>query len=201
MNAKFLTCLFLSSSLVGLTPQESLKELTDGNNRYVMDKLLNADHSQDRRATVKQGQNPFAIILSCSDSRVIPEIIFDQSTGNLFVVRIAGNVAGAVELESIEFAAKVFESSMILVLGHESCGAVKAVIQNNTKDIPEIASLIQPAVKKGKNLEVAIKANVQSVVDSLKKNPNLQKLIEAKKLDCVGGYYRMKTGKVELLQP
>ena len=199
MKLKFLTCLFLSSSLLGLTPQESLKALVDGNNRYVMDKLLNADHSQDRRATLKEGQKPFAIILSCSDSRVIPEIIFDQSTGNLFVVRIAGNVAGAVELESIEFAAKVFESSMILVLGHESCGAVQAVTQDNTQDIPEIASLIQPALKKTKNLEKAIKDNVRFVVDNLKKNPDLKKLMESQKLDCVGGYYRMKTGKVELL--
>jgi carbonic anhydrase len=199
MKLKFLTCLFLSSSLLGLTPQESLKALVDGNNRYVMDKLLNADHSQDRRATLKEGQKPFAIILSCSDSRVIPEVIFDQSTGNLFVVRIAGNVAGAVELESIGFAAKVFESSMILVLGHESCGAVQAVTQDNTQEIPEIASLIKPALKKTKNLEKAIKDNVRFVVDNLKKNPDLKKLIESQKLDCAGGYYRMKTGKVELL--
>jgi carbonic anhydrase len=185
--------------IVGLTPTESLQILVDGNNRYVTDKLLFADHSSDKRLTLKGGQNPFAIILSCADSRVIPEIVFDQSTGNLFVVRVAGNVAGPVELESIEFAAKVFESSIIFVLGHESCGAVKAVLNNNAKDIPAIAALIKPALRKGENLESAIKQNVASIVASLKNNPDLKKLLDEKKLDVVGGYYKIKTGKVELL--
>jgi len=200
MQLKYTLFYLLSIPLFGLTPQESLKELVDGNNRYVMDKLLYADHTSDRRLTLKQGQTPFAIVLSCSDSRVIPEIIFDQSTGNLFVVRIAGNVAGPVELESIEFAAKVFGSSMILVLGHESCGAVKAVTKDNIKDIPAIAALIQPAVKKGAKLELAIKDNVRYIVNTLKNNPDLKQLIDAKKLDCIGGYYKIQSGRVELLE-
>jgi carbonic anhydrase len=185
--------------IVGLTPTESLQILVDGNNRYVTDKPLFADHSSDKRLNLKGGQNPFAIILTCADSRVIPEIVFDQSTGNLFVVRVAGNVAGPVELESIEFAAKVFESSIIVVLGHESCGAVKAVLNNNAKDIPAIAALIKPALRKGENLESAIKQNVASIVASLKNNPDLKKLLDEKKLDVVGGYYKIKTGKVEIL--
>lgn len=196
----FLPILFVFfAPIVGLTPTESLQILLDGNNRYVTDKLLFADHSSDKRLTLKGGQKPFAIILSCSDSRVIPEIVFDQSTGNLFVVRIAGNVTGPVELESIEFAAKVFESSIIVVLGHESCGAVQAVLNNKAKDIPAIAALIKPALRKGENLESAIKQNVVSIVASLKNNPDLKKLLDEKKLDVVGGYYKIKTGKIEIL--
>lgn len=196
----FLPILFVFfAPIVGLTPTESLQILLDGNNRYVTDKLLFADHSSDKRLTLKGGQKPFAIILSCSDSRVIPEIVFDQSTGNLFVVRIAGNVTGPVELESIEFAAKVFESSIIVVLGHESCGAVQAVLNNKAKDIPAIAALIKPTLRKGENLESAIKQNVVSIVASLKNNPDLKKLLDEKKLDVVGGYYKIKTGKIEIL--
>ncbi|MBM3197376.1 MAG: carbonic anhydrase [Chlamydiae bacterium] len=196
----FLPILFIFfAPIVGLTPTESLQILVDGNNRYVTNKLLFADHSSDKRLALIGGQKPFGIILSCSDSRVIPEIVFDQSAGNLFVVRIAGNVAGSVELESIEFAAKVFESSIIVVLGHESCGAVRAVLNNKAKDIPAIAALIKPALRKGDNLESAIKQNVVSTVASLKNNADLKKLLDEKKLDIVGGYYKIKTGKIEIL--
>ena len=184
----------------GQTPSEALQRLIDGNRRYAQDKPLHADHSTDRRNTLLQGQTPFAAIVSCSDSRVTPEIIFDQGAGDLFVVRVAGNVAGPIELDSIDFSAKVLGSSIILVLGHESCGAVKAVIEKDTADIQQVAALIRPAVKKATDLETAIKANVQYTVASLKKSPLLQRLMEEKKLECVGAYYNIKTGVVEILK-
>lgn len=196
----FLFSLFALHPGFGQTPSEALQRLIDGNKRYAQDKSLHADHSADRRNTLLQGQTPFAAIVSCSDSRVTPEVIFDQGVGDLFVVRVAGNVVGPIELDSIDFAAKVLGSSIILVLGHESCGAVKAVIEKNTADIQQVAALIQPAVKKITNLETAIQANVQYTVAHLKKSPLLKKLIEEKKLECVGAYYSIKTGTVEILK-
>src|SRR5438105_8805589 len=119
----------------GQTNSDALQRLVDGNKRYAQDELLHADHSADRRNSLVQGQNPFATIVGCSDSRVPPEAIFDQGVGDLFVVRIAGNVAGPIELDSIDYSIKVLGASVILVLGHEACGAVNAVIENNAGDI------------------------------------------------------------------
>ena len=92
-------------------------------------------------------QKPFAIILGCSDSRVSPEILFDQGIGDLFIVRVAGNVAGPVELDSIEYAALYLKSSLVLVLGHENCGAITAVLDGQTKEIEHVADLIAPAIQ------------------------------------------------------
>ncbi len=186
--------------LYGFSPKDALKELIDGNNRYVLDKTLYADHSTSRRNQLLLGQKPFAIVLCCSDSRVIPEVIFDQSTGDLYVVRIAGNVLGAVELESIEFCAKTFGASLIFVLGHESCGAVKAVMNNDAKEIEHIATLMDPAVKNEKNLDTAVKDNVYFVVNQIKNDIRLKKFYDQRKLDCAGGFYKIGSGKVELLK-
>lgn len=188
------------SALFGFTPKDALKELVDGNNRYILDKTLYADHSTSRRNQLLLGQKPFAIILCCSDSRVIPEVVFDQSTGDLYVVRIAGNVLGAVELESIEFCAKTFGASLIFVLGHESCGAVRAVMDKDDKEIEHIATLMDPAIKEAKSWEAAVKDNVYFVVNQIKKDPRLKKFYDQKKLACSGGFYRMSSGKVELLK-
>jgi carbonic anhydrase len=182
------------------TPSQSLQRLVDGNQRYVNDTLLRPNHSSDRREEVLAGQQPFAIILGCSDSRVPPEIIFDQGVGDLFMVRIAGNVVGSVGLDSIEYAAKYLGSSLVMVLGHESCGAVTAVLQGNTVDIEAIADLIKPAIKGMTRIEDAVKANVRWVVQYLKQSDVLKKLISQKKLDCVGAYYHLGTGEVEILK-
>ncbi len=191
--------LFSIRPVSGITPSEALQRLIEGNARYAQDKPLHADHSADRRKTLLQKQMPFATIVSCSDSRVTPEIIFDQGAGELFVVRIAGNVAGPIELDSIDYSVKALGSSLILVLGHESCGAINAVLQKDTKDIEQVAALIAPAVKNITNLEKAIKANVQYVVDSFQNNPFLQKRMADKKLNCMGAYYNLATGKIEIL--
>ncbi len=178
----------------GGTPSEPLKRLIDGNVRYAEDECVHADHSADRRGALLQGQSPFATILSCSDSRVIPEVIFDQGVGDLFVVRVAGNVVGPIELDSIDYSVKVLGSSLILVLGHEACGAVKATFEDQASGISHVAALIEPAIQKATNLEEAIKANVQYIVADLRK-----RLIKEKGISIVGAYYRMATGNVEIL--
>ena len=195
MRLKLLLPLFLLllQSAFGSSPSVGLQRLIDGNLRYVEDHPTHADHSADRRIDLVQSQTPFAVIVSCSDSRVTPEVIFDQSAGDLFVVRVAGNVVGPIELDSIDYAATVLGSSLILVLGHESCGAVKAVIEKKAEGIEHVAELIEPAVKKITNLEKAVKANAKYVASQLKKKPLL------KKLECKAAYYSIATGKVEIL--
>jgi len=197
--------LFLFSWLVihsgfSQTLSGTLQRLVDGNRRYAQDELLHADHSADRRNALLQKQNPFATIVSCSDSRVIPEMIFDQGMGDLFVVRVAGNVIGPIELDSIDYSVRVFGSSLIVVLGHASCGAVKAVLEKNTADIEQVAALIQPAVTRTTDLETAIKANVKYAVAQLETSPLLKRLIAKKKLECFGAYYEISSGRVEILK-
>lgn len=182
-----------------------LQRMMQGNERYVQDRLLHPDRTQFRREELTSSQAPFAIVVGCSDSRVSPEIIFDQGLGDLFVVRVAGNVMGPVELDSVEFAAAYLGSSLVLVLGHENCGAVTAVLKGQTKDIEAITELMSPAIKDiNKNeinaLENAIKSNVNSVVTLLKNSSVLKKLIEEEKLIVVGGYYHLGSGQVELLK-
>lgn len=181
-----------------------LKRMMDGNDRYVKDKLLHPDRTQFRRQELAASQSPFAIVVGCSDSRVSPEIIFDQGIGDLFVVRVAGNVVGPVELDSVEFAAQFLGSSIVLVLGHENCGAVTAVLRGQTKDIEAITELMSPAIKdvdrQGPNaLEEAVKSNVQAVVKQLKNSIVIKGLIDEDKINVVGGYYHLGTGVVELL--
>lgn len=199
----FLGWTFLTHA-VEMTPQQALKQLLEGNERYKQEKLLHPNRGKEERLSLEEGQNPFAVILGCSDSRVSPEIIFDQGIGDLFIVRVAGNVLGPVELDSIEYSAVYLKSSLILVLGHQSCAAVQAVINGQTKDIESIATLIAPSLKlaktqKGSLLENTVKDNVTYVVDELKKSPVLAELMKKGKLGVVGGYYNFQTGSVEIL--
>lgn len=182
------------------TPAESLQRLIEGNKRYATDQLLYPNHSSDRRKELREIQTPFATILGCSDSRVAPEILFDQGLGDLFIVRVAGNVVGGIELDSIEYSARHLGSSLVLVLGHQACGAVTAVMEGKTDDIEEIAHLIEPAIQDVKTLEEAIKANVRAVVAQLRKTPLIKRLISEKKIDCIGAYYHLGSGKVEMLK-
>lgn len=185
--------------------EKSLRFLMEGNARFAADKSLHPDRASERRLETSQKQEPFAVILGCSDSRVAPEILFDQGIGDLFIVRVAGNVVGPLEIDSVEYSAKYLHSSLILVLGHENCGAVQAAVNGVTDDIEAVMELIEPAVKKsakmkGNRLENAIKTNVQLVAAQLNKAPALRELIDKKKLTIVGGYYNFHTGKVTLLQ-
>jgi carbonic anhydrase len=188
----------------GMTPKKALQQLMNGNGRYIIDKLEHPNRTLERRQSLSAKQEPFAIIIGCSDSRVSPEIVFDQGLGDLFVVRIAGNVLGPIELSSAQYSAEYLHSSLIFVLGHENCGAVNAVLNHQTKDIEPIAKNIETAIHNNKinfsnnALENAIKANVRWVVQELRKNELIANLIKEKKIEVVGGYYHLDTGKVEL---
>ena len=177
----------------------ALQRLVDGNRRYVESKFEHPNRSAETRTATAAGQNPFATILGCSDSRASPEIIFDQGIGDLFVVRVAGNVASDIETDSIDYSVIYLGSQLILVLGHESCGAVTAVLNHTTKDIEQVAKLIEPAITSTDTVEAAVKANVRAVVRQLKNTRVISRLINEGKVDVVGGYYQLTTGKVELL--
>jgi len=187
-----------------LSPDAALKELVDGNKRFTSGRLTH--HEQDlailKQNTVEK-QEPFAAVLSCADSRVPVELIFDQSIGHIFVTRVAGNVATPEIIGSLEYGAAVLGTKVILVMGHSSCGAVKATIQG--KGVPgQISALfphIQPAVDQaGANLEAATKANAKIQAALLRDASTvISGLVKENKLRVVAGYYDLGTGAVELL--
>lgn len=197
---------FLIAAFGLYAESDELNRLLEGNTRFMKGNLLHPNRTLERRKGTASGQEPFAVIVSCSDSRVSPEIIFDEGIGDLFVVRLAGNVIGPIAKESIEFAVNALHSSILLVLGHENCGAVNSVLQKQDQDIPEIASLISPSLQKIQSnssqtrLEEAIKANAMGMKDTLAQDPDFKKLIKDKKLEVFAGYYHLKSGKVEILK-
>jgi carbonic anhydrase len=189
-----------------ITPDDALKSLLDGNDRFAKIRRRNPNQSQSRLREVAKGQNPFASILGCADSRVPSEMVFDQGLGDLFVCRIAGNVATPEEIGSLEFGSLVLGSKVILVLGHERCGAVAATIKGAAVpgQIGSLLAAIKPGVEKsegqpGDRLENACKANVLVQIENLKSSPVLSELIKNGKLKIVGGYYDLDTGEVSLV--
>jgi carbonic anhydrase len=187
-----------------LTPDAALKELLDGNQRYLAGRFTSFDEDKQilRDRTVDK-QQPFAAVLSCADSRVPVEIIFDQSIGEIFVTRVAGNIATSEIIASLEYGAAVLGTKVILVLGHAGCGAVKAAIAG--KDVPgQISALfphLQAAVNQaGPDLAATTKANASIQADLLSKaSPVLAPMIKEGKLKIVAGYYDLATGKVTLV--
>lgn len=179
----------------------ALQTLLDGNKRFVQGRSVASESMQEKREKTVDGQSPFAIVLACADSRVAPEVIFDQSIGDIFTVRVAGNIADETQTESINYAAGALGSPLLMVLGHESCGAVNAVVSGNSAALPRIAEFIEPAVEKFKNesLESAVKANVMATVNQLGENPLLAELVKKGQLKMVGGYYSLHTGEVTLI--
>lgn len=185
-------------------PEGKLKQLMEGNTRYVQDAPLHPNRGKEQRNAVSLKQNPYAVIVGCSDSRAAPELIFDQGIGDLFVVRVAGNVIGPLELDSIEYSVVYLGSSVILVLGHENCGAVDAVINGKTRDIEAVAELIEPAAKKTKDIgqnrlyETTVE-NALRMKEFLLKSKVLKKYVKKGKLQIYAGYYNFESGKVDLL--
>jgi carbonic anhydrase len=183
-----------------------LQRLIEGNKRYVHDQSWHPNRNQERRTAIASKQYPYAIIVGCSDSRVAPEIICDEGLGDLFVVRVAGNVIGPIELDSIDYAALYLKSVIILVLGHERCGAVEAVIKKQTKDIEDVAQLIEPAVKEARDtktdnlLELAIKTNALNMKKMIENSSSIKPLVKDKKIEVHAGYYNLKTGLIELIK-
>jgi carbonic anhydrase len=187
-----------------ISPQAAYQKLIEGNQRFASGKSIFPDRTAERRLETAVKQKPFAVVLGCSDSRASPEIIFDQGIGDLFIVRVAGNVIGETVLDSIEYAVLYLDSVFILVLGHENCGAVEAVLEGKTRDIEAVALQIQPAAdltegQTEKRLENTVKANVNLIVNNLKKTEVLKDLLQKKKINIVGGYYDFHEGKVEFL--
>ncbi len=206
MSKKIFLLLSIFSLGTLFSEPQALERLVKGNQRYVNDALDHPNRTAERRQAIVSKQEPFATIIGCSDSRVSPEIIFDQGLGDLFTIRVAGNVIGPLELDSIEYSVVHLHSSIILVLGHENCGAVQAVVKGFTQDIESIAKLIEPSVMEEKNknssniLERSIKTNALNMRNYLLKTPVIQKLVANKKIEVYAGYYHLKTGVVELLK-
>ncbi|MEG3954635.1 carbonic anhydrase [Microcoleus sp. herbarium2] len=189
-------------------PDRALQLLIKGNERFVENKRKFPDQDWKRITAVAPSQEPFAAILGCADSRVPAEIVFDQGFGNIFVCRVAGNVATPEEIGSLEFAALVLGVKVILVLGHERCGAVKAAIEGGALPghIGSLTQAIKPAVESSKNqagdkVENAVKANVRLQAQRCKASPVLNQLIAEGKLKIVGAYYDLDTGKCTIVPP
>jgi len=192
-----------------MTPAQALAQLIEGNRRFQHDANGHPHLHSKRRSELAGGQSPFAVILSCSDSRVPPELIFDQGLGGLFVVRLAGNTVTRAGLESIDYAVGHLGTNLIMVLGHESCGAVKGAltecVSNSAAGLPEIFANICPAVeearkKSGDNLESsAIDLNVIDQVKILERSPLFKKRVADGSLKIVGARYNLESGKVEII--
>lgn len=184
-----------------IAPDEALKRLMEGNQRFVNNKRQNPNQSLVRLTEVAKGQTPFAAVLSCADSRVPVEIIFDQGLGDIFVVRDAGNIATPEEIGSLEFGTLVLGAKVLMVIGHQSCGAVKATIEGKAVpgSISTIIDAIKPAIQANQSLEEATKANVKFQIKNLQASPVLSQLIQEGKLKIVGGYYNLETGTIELV--
>jgi carbonic anhydrase len=192
-----------------LSPGAALDRLLRGNARYVEGVGRRHDFKHEREA-LATGQNPFAGVLGCADSRVAPEYCFDVARGDLFVCRVAGNFASSEIIASFEYAVAVLKAPLIMVLGHDACGAVDATIKS-VKDgttlpghLPELVAALTPAVQAVKDepgdmLTNAIKRNVVLTIDKLKSASSiLGDAAKADKLKIVGGVYKLATGKVEL---
>ena len=199
-----------------LTGPEALRRLREGNERYVsnvrsLDSLLSYMH----RAELASGQQPIAIVLGCSDSRVPAEVVFDQGLGDLFVIRVAGNIVAPSQVGSVEFAATLFRSRLVVVLGHTQCGAIKATVDEleghpepESENLRFIVGSVRPAVEPlmATNLagdhdalmRAAGRANVEATADHLRRgSPLLERLIAQDGLLVVGAEYDLATGRVD----
>ena len=181
----------------------ALQRLKDGNQRFASEQLAKKDLSTARRQELAKGQRPWAIVLACADSRVAPELIFDQGLGELFVVRVAGNVASPEILGSIEYALTELKTPLIIVLGHEECGAVKAALSeehlsgNLGKLIARVHVGRDLPQDKAKRLPSGIQANVVHQIRELsQQSPIIKDFAQSGRVSIVGGIYSLATGKV-----
>ncbi|NJN91454.1 MAG: carbonic anhydrase [Leptolyngbyaceae cyanobacterium RM2_2_4] len=189
-----------------LTLDDALQKLMEGNQRFVQHQPQYPDQTAARLQEVAQVQHPFATVLSCADSRVPAELIFDQGIGDIFDVRIAGNVATPEVLGSIEYAVVLLGTPVLMVLGHERCGAVTAAVQSESLpgEIGSFVKAILPAVdrvrgKAGDLVDNAVTANVQYQIERLKRSPLLTERLQSGKLKIVGGRYDLDTGAVTMI--
>lgn len=194
-------CLFAKSN-----PQDALSLLLKGNDRYLKGTSHHSSLLLESKDPKKMAAEPIAVIVGCADARVPPEIIFDQGIGDLFVVRVAGNVVGPIELDSVEFAVAKMKVPLVIVLGHQGCKAVEATLKGR-KNVPELESiypLIDSALdhceRFGQDpLTSAIDCNVQKGVSIIKSSPTIKPYVAAKKVKVIGAYYDIKEGKIRLV--
>jgi len=192
----------------GPTADAALEELKAGNEHHATKHYDHPHETAERQKELASGQHPHASVLACADSRVPPEIVFDQGLGDLFVIRVAGNVAGDDEVASLEYAAEHLNVPLIVVLGHQKCGGVTAAVQGGEAPghLPALMKLLQPAVEKTKGtagdaVANAVRANVEIVVGQLRASkPILGALVTAGKMKVVGGVYSLDTGRVDWLK-
>jgi carbonic anhydrase len=195
--------------------QDALERLREGNRRFVSEIRSHGSQSQMRRQQVVEAQEPFAIILGCSDSRVPAEIVFDQGLGDLFVIRVAGNIVAPSQVASVEFAAERFHTQLVVVLGHSQCGAVQATLEelgrpehDQSRNLSAIVDRIRPAVeglveadhggKPEALLHQAVRANVRVSANHLRHGSSvLEQLIQKEGLLVVGAEYALETGVVD----
>lgn len=193
------------------SPEEALRRLMEGNRRFVAFRSMPVNESPARRAAVSQNQKPFAMIFSCVDSRVPPELVFDRGLGDLLVIRTAGHVADRAVLGSLEFGVAVLGIPLLVVMGHERCGAVESAIdliarnERAPAEINDVVEGIRPAVERlpgvGKEgADRVIKANTDLSVERLKEIPIMAEAIGQGKLMIVGAYYDLDTGLVQMLR-
>ncbi|HXW52230.1 MAG TPA: carbonic anhydrase [Candidatus Acidoferrales bacterium] len=192
-----------------MSPDAALAKLKAGNATFIEHVSTTRTQTIEERAALGKGQAPFASVLACADSRTTPEIVFNQGLGDIFVVRVAGNVATATELASLEYASAVLKSPLIVVMGHSACGAVKAAIdltkgQTFPGDIQTLAKIIEPAATKTKSeagdwVVNAIQENVRLTKATVAASPVLAELANSGGLKIVGAYYQLETGIVTWL--
>jgi carbonic anhydrase len=218
LSALIASTLLLGSALANapaqtVTAEQALQKLMDGNKRYVEHQMTGTQLCDiTARKKLSAGQAPYAIILSCSDSRVPPELIFDEGLGEVFIIRVAGNVVDPIILGSIEYAAEHLGTPLVMVLGHSKCGAVKATVESNGKAEGNIGSIVKeiaPALKSVKakkpagdkqvSVEAVVDENVKQVKASLtKRSKPLAKLVKEGRLKLVSAKYDIEDGKVTI---
>lgn len=187
------------------SPDEAILELKEGNNRFLRNKLINTDYKSQIEHT-KSDQHPHSLILSCLDSRIPPEIIFDQGIGNIFVARNAGNIEDQNILGSMEFATKVKGTKLIVVMGHNHCGAVKGAVDDvELGHLTQLVNQIKPAIVQNNDkklmLDETSKNSVQRTIDDiLRLSHVLEELVKKNQVKIVGAYYNIENGKVTFFE-
>lgn len=174
--------------------QTALQYLQDGNSRYLINRIITRDtNAQDREALV-DGQQPFAVIITCSDSRVSPEIYFDQKLGDIFVIRNAGNIADATVLGSIEYAVEHLKAPLVVVVGHSNCGAVTGAFNGGEypDNLQSIIDEISSSIEGSSDIDDAIRFNIDSVVEQIKEDEIVQEMGAT----VIGAYYDIESGEI-----
>lgn len=188
------------------TPAAAWQRLKEGNDRFAAGRQAVKDIGSKRRTELAQGQHPFAVVLTCADSRVVPEVLFDQGLGELFVLRLAGNIAEQAVLGSIEYAVDHLHVPLVVVLGHEGCGAVGAAVEGKT--FPGKLGWLVKQVYTGDNLPAdkqaalaaGIRANALHAARLIRQSPELKELVAGKRVQIVAGVYSLTMGKVTWLE-